>query len=137
MTGSFFKLSGRVRDNVIHKKGDGWEYTNFLLTAYAGKDKSGKATYNNFPIFCWFDADVKNGDEITVIGTLRMQKENNGKFAVRLMSDNDGNSFKDKSRLFKNKDKEESKPEQLEKAEQIFAEELDGNTEYMDSDIPF
>ena len=56
MTGSFFKLSGRVRDNVIHKKGDGWEYTNFLLTAYAGKDKSGKATYNNFPIFCWFDA---------------------------------------------------------------------------------
>ena len=87
MTGSFFKLSGRVRDNIIHKKGDGWEYTNFLLTAYAGKDKSGKATYNNFPIFCWFDADVKNGDEITVIGTLRMQKENNGKFAVRLMSE--------------------------------------------------
>ena len=66
-----------------------------------------------------------------------MQKENNGKFAVRLMSDNDGISFKDKSRLFKNKDKEESKPEQLEKAEQIFAEELDANTEYMDSDIPF
>ena len=66
-----------------------------------------------------------------------MQKENNGKFAVRLMSDNDGISFKDKSRLFKNKDKEESKPEQLEKAEQIFAEELDENTEYMDSDIPF
>ena len=66
-----------------------------------------------------------------------MQKENNGKFAVRLMADNDGISFKDKSRLFKNKDKEESKPEQLEKAEQIFAEELDANTEYMDSDIPF
>ena len=72
-----------------------------------------------------------------MIGTLRMQKENNGKFAVRLMSDNDGISFKDKSRFFKNKDKEESKPEQLEKAEQIFAEELDENTEYMDSDIPF
>ena len=137
MTGSFFKLSGRVRDNIIHKKGDGWEYTNFLLTAYAGKDKSGKATYNNFPIFCGFDADVKNGDEITVSGTLRMQKENNGKFAVRLVADNDGISYKDKSRFFKNKGNDESKPEQLEKAEQIFAEELGENTEYMDSDIPF
>ena len=66
-----------------------------------------------------------------------MNKENNGKFAVRLMADNDGISFKDKSRFFRDKGKEESKPEQLEKAEQIFAEELDGNTEYMDSDIPF
>ena len=43
MIGSFFKLSGKVRDNIIHKKGDGWEYTNFLLTAYAGKSTSAHA----------------------------------------------------------------------------------------------
>ena len=66
-----------------------------------------------------------------------MQKEQNGKFTVRLVADNDGISYKDKSRFFKNKGNDESKPEQLEKAEQIFAEELEENTEYMDSDIPF
>ena len=66
-----------------------------------------------------------------------MQKEQNGKFTVRLVADNDGISYKDKSRFFKNKGNDESKPEQLEKAEQIFAEELGENTEYMDSDIPF
>ena len=137
MSGSFFKVNGTVRENIIHKKGDGWEYTNFLLTAYCGKNKDGKATYNSFPIFCWFDADVKENDEITVIGQLRMQKEQNGKFTVRLVADNDGISYKDKSRFFKNKGNDESKPEQLEKAEQIFAEELGENTEYMDSDIPF
>ena len=64
MSGSFFKVNGKVRENIIHKKGDGWEYTNFLLTAYCGKSKDGKATYNSFPIFCWFDADVKENDEI-------------------------------------------------------------------------
>ena len=66
-----------------------------------------------------------------------MQKEQNGKFTVRLVADNDGISYKDKSRFFKNKGNDDSKPEQLEKAEQIFAEELGENTEYMDSDIPF
>lgn len=133
MDKTFFKIEGKVRENIIRRSGDNWVYTNFLVTAFAGKNKEGKTTFNNFPIFCWYDADVQEGDEVVVFGELSMRNDGNGKYSVRLIADKNGIAFKLKTKLQKSEDK----PKELDKAEQIFAEDLSKDIEYSDPDIPF
>lgn len=133
MEKTFFKIEGRVRENIVRKQSDDWILTNFLVTSIAGIGKDKKPIYNNFPIICWYDADIQEGDEVVIIGELRMQNAGKGKYLVQLVANKGGISYKLKTKLAKTGEK----PKELNKAEEIFAEDLNREIGYTDSDIPF
>ena len=61
------EFTGYVGKSVFRDNGRNWTRTKFKLGVWSGKNKqTGKNEYMNIQVVCWFDADIKAGEEVTI-----------------------------------------------------------------------